>query len=85
MMTPIAVLGLLLMGSVIWLVILLLARATAAQPVDRHEQAELRALRVLVDDLKETAWDHRELDSPLATIVIDKIRQHERRGRELGG
>jgi hypothetical protein len=28
-----------------------------------------------------TAWDHRELDSPLATIVIDKIRSYERRRR----
>ena len=31
----------------------------------------------LVDDLKQTAWDHRELDSALATIVIDKIRALE--------
>ena len=44
----------------------------------------LDALRALVDDLKETAWDHRELDSPLSTIVIDKIRTYERHRRELG-
>jgi hypothetical protein len=40
---------------------------------------EIRALRALVADLKELAWDHRELDSALATIVIDEIRAHERR------
>jgi len=54
------------------------------QKVDGRERVELERLRNLVDDLKETAWDHRELDSALATIIIDKIRLHERRGRELG-
>jgi len=43
---------------------------------------ENHALRALVADLKDLAWDHRELDSALATIVIDEIRAHER--RELG-
>ncbi len=45
----------------------------------RHETA---ALRELVARLKDTAWDHRELDSPLATIVIDEIRSYEK--KELG-
>ena len=54
--------------------------------LDVRERDELDRLRMLVDDLKQTAWDHRELDSALSTIVIDKIRAHERRGRpELGG
>jgi hypothetical protein len=84
MMTPLAFLGLLLVGAMVWLVVHLVNTTTEARPLDRHERAELDALRALVDDLKETAWDHRELDSPLATIVIDKIRTYERRGRELG-
>lgn len=47
------------------------------------ERRELERLRLLVDDLKELAWDHRELDPDLSTIVIDTIRTSERRGREL--
>ena len=46
----------------------------------RHEIAGLRAL---VTRLKDTAWDHRELDSALSTIIIDEIRTYEK--RELGG
>lgn len=84
MMTPLALVGLLLVGAMVWLVVHLVGQSTEVRPLDRRERAELDALRVLVDDLKETAWDHRELDSPLATIVIDKIRAFERRGRELG-
>jgi hypothetical protein len=49
----------------------------------RADQEELRRLRGLVDDLKELAWDHREIDPDLATILIERIRQSERRGREL--
>lgn len=84
MMTPVALLGLLLVGAMVWLVMHLVNQSIEVRPLDRRERAELDALRLLVDDLKETAWDHRELDSPLATIVIDKIRTYERRGRELG-
>jgi hypothetical protein len=84
MMTPVALLGLLLVGAMVWLVVHLVNQSIEVRPLDRRERAELDALRLLVDDLKETAWDHRELDSPLATIVIDKIRTYERRGRELG-
>jgi type II secretory pathway pseudopilin PulG len=65
-------------------VIYLLSAGSASRALNQRERAELDGLRALVDDLKETAWDHRELDSPLSTIIIDKIRQYERRGRELG-
>ncbi len=56
-------------------------QAVDAQTVDavRRQDAELRAL---VGRLKDLAWDHRELDSPLATIVIDEIRTYEK--KELG-
>lgn len=83
MMTPVTLVGLLLVGAMVWLVLRLVGQGTT-QPLDRRERAELDALRLLVDDLKETAWDHRELDSPLADIIIDKVRTHERRRRELG-
>jgi hypothetical protein len=84
MLTPATLLGLVTVGAMVWLVVHLVTQSNVAQPLARRERAELDALRSLVDDLKETAWDHRELDSPLATIIIDKIRTHERRGRELG-
>ncbi len=84
MMTPLTLIGLLIILAVFWLVIHLVIQSTDPEPLSRRERAELNSLKSLVDDLKETAWDHRELDSPLATIIIDKIRTHERRGRELG-
>ena len=85
MLSPAPIVALLIVGAMTWLVVRLVTMTTApSQALDRRERAELEALRVLADDLKETAWDHRELDSPLSTIVIDKIREHERRRRELG-
>jgi len=77
--------ALLIVGAMIWLVVYLVNQSAGVQQkVDGRERVELERLRNLIDDLKETAWDHRELDSALATIIIDKIRSHERRGRELG-
>jgi hypothetical protein len=74
-----------IVGAMVWLVVYLVNQSARVPAVlDRRERVELDRLRSLVDDLKETAWDHRELDSALATIMIDKIRAHERRGRELG-
>lgn len=48
-----------------------------------RERAELAQLRELVADLRDIAYDHRELDSMLSTIVIDRIRTFERQQREL--
>ena len=76
--------AILLIVGLTWLVVRLVAMTGNSQALDRRERAELDQLRTLVDDLKETAWEHRELDSPLSTIVIDKIRSFERRRRELG-
>ena len=79
-----AAIGVLVLLAVLWATVVIVDRVSAPRP-DPRERQELEALRILVDDLKQTAWDHRELDSMLATIVIDKIRAHERRGRpELG-
>ena len=79
------VVALVIVGAMVWLVVYLVnLSAGVPQRLEGRERVELDRLRDLVDDLKETAWDHRELDSALATIIIDKIRSHERRGRELG-
>jgi hypothetical protein len=83
MMTPVGLVGILLVLGLCWLVIRLVSMTSTGQVIDRRERAELNALRTLVDDLKETAWDHRELDSPLSTIIIDKIRSYERHRRDL--
>jgi hypothetical protein len=84
MMTPVGLLGIVLVLGMCWLVVRLVSMNSIGQAVDRREREELDALRTLVDDLKETAWEHRDLDSPLSTIIIDKIRSYERHRRELG-
>jgi hypothetical protein len=84
MVTPTGLVGLLVVLGLCWVVFHLVTQAGTPAALDRRERAELEDLRALVDDLKETAWDHRELDSPLSTIVIDKIRSYERHRRELG-
>jgi hypothetical protein len=45
----------------------------------RRERAELRELLARVKDI---AWDQRELDPSLSTIIIDEIRTYEK--KELG-
>ncbi len=74
-------LGLLVVVALVWLVVHLLNRSGSGPGLRERERAELLDLRELVDDLKETAWDHRELDSALSTIIIDKIRTYERQRR----
>lgn len=78
------VLGGLLVLAIVGLLAYTMPRPAAGSELGRRERAELDGLRGLVDDLKETAWDHRELDSALSVIMIDKIREYERRRRELG-
>ncbi|HEY0776317.1 MAG TPA: hypothetical protein VGD51_19690 [Nocardioidaceae bacterium] len=81
-----AAIGVLILIVVLWAVVAVVGTFNSSRTLEVRERDELDRLRMLVDDLKQTAWDHRELDSALSTIVIDKIRAHERRGRpELGG
>ena len=67
-------LGILLVLGFLGLMIYLFSAGAASRALNQQERNELNQLRALVDDLKETAWDHRELDSALSTIMIDKIR-----------
>lgn len=80
-----AVIGVTILLAVLWATVSIVSIVQTPPSVDPREREELNRLRELVDDLKETAWDHRELDSALATIIIDKIRAHERRGRPGNG
>lgn len=43
---------------------------------------EITELRALVSRVKDIAWDQRDVDPALSTIIIEEIREHER--RELG-
>ena len=77
-------LGLAIVVGLLVGIVYAVSAGTTSRSLSPQERGELYRLRDLVDDLQETAWEHRELDSPLATIVIDKIRQSERRGRDSG-
>ena len=50
----------------------------------RSERRQLAEYEEFVDRLREIAYDHRDLDSSLASIITDEIRtfQHQQR-REL--
>ena len=56
-------------------------QAVDARTVDAVRR-EITALRALVARLKDIAWDQRELDPNLSTIVIDEIREHEKKELE---
>jgi hypothetical protein len=84
MFTPAGLVGFLIVVAMLWLVFHLMSQTNGRSGLGQRDRAELDGLRSLVDDLKETAWEHRELDSALSTIIIDKIRTYERRNRELG-
>lgn len=49
-----------------------------------YERLRLRLVEseAMVAKLKDLAWDHRELDPNLATILIDEIRTYEKRELE---
>jgi hypothetical protein len=84
MVTPVMFVGLLIVVAMVWLVSRVVSQGTGHGRLDARERDELLALRGLVDDLKETAWEHRELDSALSVIVLDTIRTFERSRRDGG-
>lgn len=73
------------LALLLWLVLLVAALGlgiAAVRYVERLRQ-ENTALRGLVARLKDIAWDERELDPNLSTIIIDEIRTYEK--KELRG
>lgn len=72
---------------VVLLVVMATSRSDSHAMRDQVElgaaRQELADLRILVDDLRELAYEHRELDSALSTLLVDRIRTYERRNREL--
>jgi hypothetical protein len=63
--------------------VLALGLGTAVIVYAERLRREKAALRSLVDRLKDIAWDQRELDPNLSTIIIDEIRTYEK--KELRG
>jgi hypothetical protein len=86
-MTPIVLLVLLVVAAVAGVAGYALGRTASAQAAVDAEtveavRREVLGLRTLVARLKDTAWDHRELDSALATIIVDEIRAYEKKELE---
>jgi hypothetical protein len=50
-----------------------------AREQDRAAQAETARLRAVLDDVKNVAWNNRDVAPDLSTIVIDTIRTGEER------
>ena len=67
-------LGILLVLGFLGLMIYLFSAGATSRALNQQERNELNQLRALVDDLKETAWDHREL----VRAVHDHDRQDPR-------
>jgi hypothetical protein len=70
-------------GVVIVMIVRAAGDALGGGRLGEEQRAELARLSALVEDLRELAWDHREIDPDLATIVLDKIRSSERGPRQL--
>lgn len=75
------------MGGLLWALLALVCLVAAVvvasrQGTSREQQRELVRLRQLVTNLREIAYDHRELDSSLAVIILDEIKRSERKDLE---
>ena len=80
--------GLVVAAVVALIAVVLVAffRAQARERV-RAAEAETARLRAVLDEVKEVAWDNRDIAPDLSVIVIDTIRSGEERlgRRELPG
>lgn len=57
-----------------------LGRVTAPPVEDPRTAGELAERDAFIEQLRELAWQHRDVSPELSTIVIDEITQHHRRG-----
>jgi hypothetical protein len=64
--------------ALIAIVLIAFFRAQAREQV-RAAQAETARLRAVLDDVKNVAWNNRDVAPDLSTIVIDTIRTGEER------
>jgi hypothetical protein len=72
------------LAVVIGVCLVLFFRSLAEERV-RTAEAETRRLQLLLDEVKEVAWSHRDIAPEISTIIIDTIRTREKedRRREL--
>ena len=54
-----------------WASVLPAMRSVTSGPAEREALA-------LVDHLREIAWDHRDINPELSTVILDEIRRWER-------
>ena len=78
-----AVLVMVVAGVVVVAIVRAAAEALGGGRLAQEQREELARLSALVDDLRELAWDHREIDPDLSTIILDRIRSSERGPHEL--
>jgi hypothetical protein len=78
-----AVLVMIVAGAILVVIVRAAGEALTGGRLADEQRAELARLTALVQDLRELAWDHRDIDPDLATIVLDKIRSSERGPHEL--
>lgn len=75
------IVGVLMVVGVVFLVVQFFR--SLAEERARTAEAEARRLQLLLDEVKEVAWEHRDIAPELSTIIIDTIRtdenQHRRR------
>ncbi|QBX54583.1 hypothetical protein EXE58_03250 [Nocardioides seonyuensis] len=57
-----------------------LGRMTAPVTADPRSAAEIAERDAFIEQLRELAWQHRDVSPELSTIVIDEITQRHRRG-----
>lgn len=55
------------------------ARAVVDAATVAAVRQEITGLRALMGRVKDIAWDNRELDPALSTIIIDEIRTYEKK------
>ena len=72
--------------ALVAIVLIAFFRSQAREQV-RAAEAETARLRAVLDDVKNVAWNNRDIAPDLSTIVIDTIRTGEERlgRRELPG
>ena len=64
--------------ALVAIVLIAFFRSQAREQV-RAAQAETARLRAVLDDVKNVAWNNRDVAPDLSTIVIDTIRSGEER------
>lgn len=80
LMTMAALAALAIIGFVVGNV--LATRQKVAAPLNRAERLRLRAAEAAIENVKELAYEYRDLDSNLSYRLLDTVRDYEDYKRE---